>query len=543
MTGRLGLAAVVVVGAFLVLFNLDQRILWSDEAETAQLARAILVHGFPIALPEHGWFYGPNMNWSNKEGYWTWTPWLDEYVAALSFLIFWPSDWSARLPFALIGIAAGAVTMRIAYRLTLSREMAIYAGILFFTSLPILYHIRQCRYYSIAIMANLWMIHGYLSLIQNRRWVGVLHLSLSLLTQFFTLTPMVIINFPALFITAMIDRSQRRSIPLEIVCSGVLTAVLGSIWLAWAQPLGQGKNFTLSHFLDNMLIYLRWMHAYVLPAIVAVLVIHLSRNGEPEQNDGVDGWMGRSVERIVLWATGLNMIVLSMMLMENTRYFVPMVAPVYLVFLRRLHSISFPCMVNVGLVLLVSLTSLLTYTPSLAEGHPARVGTYLQEWGSDYADPTSMVVSYLQSHSRSDDLVLTADEELAIAFETKLSVYRATTLEKPRFQTLGDLIEISKRNEKETFQIDDSYRPLPDWIIADSVGRTFGGRYELELPASWNSFYELIDIQVPDAPNSANDPDPMTRTFFRPAEQRLVRIYRRLEARESGSRDDEKGNR
>ncbi len=96
--------AVVLASALLIFFSLDARILWMDEAETALLGRSILVHGVPTAFDgrnivsqEVGREYG-------SDYVWRWTPWLDKYLAAAAFAVLGESTFSARFPFALLGL-------------------------------------------------------------------------------------------------------------------------------------------------------------------------------------------------------------------------------------------------------------------------------------------------------------------------------------------------------------------------------------------------------------------------------------------------------
>jgi hypothetical protein len=89
------LAAVVFFFAF---YNLGGRALWGDEAETATLARNILKFGLPKVddgvnhISLHGDKYDA------RDGIWTWSPWLQEYVAAASFAAFGTTTWAARAP-------------------------------------------------------------------------------------------------------------------------------------------------------------------------------------------------------------------------------------------------------------------------------------------------------------------------------------------------------------------------------------------------------------------------------------------------------------
>lgn len=102
------LAAIFALGAFLLFYNLDGRLLWGDEAETAVLARNITRFGLPYTDDGRNVIslYGPSID-NNADGLWTWSPWLQEYIAAASFCLFGPSTWSARIPFAGIGFLSG----------------------------------------------------------------------------------------------------------------------------------------------------------------------------------------------------------------------------------------------------------------------------------------------------------------------------------------------------------------------------------------------------------------------------------------------------
>ena len=145
---------------------------------------------------------------------------------------------------ALIGVAAGALLMHECRRVYASSQAALLAGLLFFCSLPVLYQARQCRYYAIAIFADLWMLHGYVSLLQGRRGAGRLHLSLALLCQFFSLTAMTITNTPGLLLAAFLERRRCKGLLWDASASLLPTAVFGGLWLAWSKPFAQGDNFT-----------------------------------------------------------------------------------------------------------------------------------------------------------------------------------------------------------------------------------------------------------------------------------------------------------
>ena len=147
-------AALLCLSAGLALYGLGTPRLWEDEAETALLARSILAHGLPLARvgndlisQEEGQEFGADLIWR-------WTPWLDKYVAAGSFLVFGEGTRAARLPFAMLGLGAVASVYGLALGLFRDRRVAVLSMAFLGTSVPFLLHVRQCRYYVLVILGT-----------------------------------------------------------------------------------------------------------------------------------------------------------------------------------------------------------------------------------------------------------------------------------------------------------------------------------------------------------------------------------------------------
>ncbi len=163
-------AVILLVGAILIFANLGNRYLWEDETETALLARSILIHGIPKAFDgknlvsqELGRDYDSNYVWR-------WTPWLEKYVAALSFAALGEGTWSARAPFALVGVFCLLSVYLLALRIFKDPWLALLALAFLTFSVPFLLHVRQCRYYSLATLGSIWSLYFFFSLIERRRW-------------------------------------------------------------------------------------------------------------------------------------------------------------------------------------------------------------------------------------------------------------------------------------------------------------------------------------------------------------------------------------
>src|SRR5437016_2309946 len=102
-TTKIGLAAgyaILFIAAFCLLFyQLDNHLLWGDEAETGVLAKNVLQFGVPKTFDGTNYILLHGTVDETKDHVWTWSPWLQEYVAASSFRFFGATTWAARAPF------------------------------------------------------------------------------------------------------------------------------------------------------------------------------------------------------------------------------------------------------------------------------------------------------------------------------------------------------------------------------------------------------------------------------------------------------------
>jgi len=163
------LLAIMALGACLLLPNLGNTNLWQDEAETALLARSVLKHGYPLARDGGVLVTQDKGRDSNSDGVWTWHPWLQFYVTAASFSLLGESATSARVPFVLIGLANLLLLHRLVRRLFGDRRVANVACLLLATSIPFLLHVRQARWYALAMFGSTWLIYAWLKLQARER--------------------------------------------------------------------------------------------------------------------------------------------------------------------------------------------------------------------------------------------------------------------------------------------------------------------------------------------------------------------------------------
>lgn len=148
----------LIIFATLVLMGATAHSLWADEAETAFFAKTILQTGLPMgfdgvnvsAVDYATVLNGDLINYIS--------PWLQFYLAALSFQFFSPSTFAARLPFILFGIGSVILIYYLVLKLSEDRKTALIATTLSSLSVPLILFSLQARYYSPVIFSGLLMI-------------------------------------------------------------------------------------------------------------------------------------------------------------------------------------------------------------------------------------------------------------------------------------------------------------------------------------------------------------------------------------------------
>jgi len=166
---RACLAIILLAAAVLILSNLGDQYLWGDEAATALISKTVLTHAMPMGCDGRNYFSQLGGAECTKNMVWLWHPWLPFYVLAGFFAAFGVSTFTARLPFALMGIATILIAYLFGRSLWKSRTAGLYAAALMLVSVPFLILIRQCRYYSPEILLSLTGLYGYQMLLERRK--------------------------------------------------------------------------------------------------------------------------------------------------------------------------------------------------------------------------------------------------------------------------------------------------------------------------------------------------------------------------------------
>ena len=493
---------------WLAFYQLDNRLFWVDEAETAVLARNILQFGVPKVEDgtNHISLHGDKFD--VHDGVWTWTPWLPYYVTAASFKLLGTTTWAGRAPFALIGwlavVALGFSTWKI-YR---HHGVALATMALLGTSEVYLLHMRQCRYYSITVLGEILLVYGVFQIL-NRKQTGLWLVWVGLAMQFFCNYVIALANFPGLcvLIVLLFWRKDRAAWHLVTALGGLL--LVGIPWLWFANLFRQYVTDESLPVGGRLAYYLLEVQFDFIPWCV-LLLPGLGWLWQRRKKNDPSAVVRKQLPAAPRYLEGFLMIlpalylpVLLVLPSAYARYLLPqlpimcLLASVWLFrYLPRRMIIALLILIHIG----TNALSMVTVFPITA-GHHLRVRLveYVAGLFPPYADVSSTVVEYLQNNSSPGQRLLTFAPEFPLQFYTHLSVIDG------RLNPPGD-------------------GQLPDWYESRSASAIV--QEPVPLPEFMKPYYERVEIPVPDASAAGSIPQPGIYQYQTATDKVLFVIYR-----------------
>ncbi len=177
---RLLALAILLAAAVLLFAQLGHYAVWDDEALVALAAKGVLKTGDTSAMLGNNIVAYRNglllRNFHDRS-----TPPLATYFTAASFAIFGQNSWSARLPFALVGLGCVALVLAWALRERVSLlALGLYGGAILGNVSFFLYS-RQCRYYALVMFLSVAVAWLYLRWNKRRGDLALLSVLMGLL--------------------------------------------------------------------------------------------------------------------------------------------------------------------------------------------------------------------------------------------------------------------------------------------------------------------------------------------------------------------------
>jgi 4-amino-4-deoxy-L-arabinose transferase-like glycosyltransferase len=517
---------VLALGAFLLLFGLDSRPFWQDEAETAGLAKNVLTYGVPRAYDGLNIISQERGNEFDGNFLWRWSPWLQIYVAAAAFRLGGLTTFAGRLPFALMGLACIFLVYQLVRHNFGDRTWALCAATLLTCSVPFLLYTRQCRYYSLGAFFTLMSLYAFREDWQSRFWPALL-LCLSIGLLFYT-NYLLFFSYvmPALLVGIWL---YPRDFPLKraaIITLATLIIIVPGLLLFRIQEQSHIMNLVIIP--KNLGDYFGELVQYMIPLPIALYLlwrwrrVFWTRAGIPLE----------SGEKFVLFL-GLiivgNIIVLSLAPQCEHRYLVHLY-PLCAIILgwAILRAWRYDKIAGVLLAFLLFFTNWLYLVPmewlhiSNRPIHTNRhmlpypnlpLKLFLTELFSPYPDVNRNFIRFFQTQAQPGDIILTTYGDLPLQFYTP-------------FQVIGGL------------QGKLSPSRLPDWVVSRYEIR-YNRNYQLQdaekfirEKLSLAADYQAIILPWEDEP-FGNRPDPYYLRFVpvaRPLAQ--VVIYKKLTPRQ-----------
>ena len=504
----------------LLFVNLDNHLLWGDEAETAVLARNILSDRVPRTVDALGnriTLYGSDLD-SNAEGVWILSPWLQEYVAAASFRLFGTTTWAARALFAGVGWLCLLLLAFTAYHVYRDHRVALTATLLLATSEVFLLHVRQCRYHALTLCGEILLTLGLYRMLR-RGGQGFPALPVVALTmQFYSNYMIAAANLPLLVVLGWRLSARDPRALRAVLAGGLVFAAAITPWLVYAQPWRHVGTLTDEPAVDTLAYYLREFHFHFLPWAFLLLPLAgryttrwraAERGTAPAHRAAVTPLPPvASFERLLLLLLLLYIGMLVFPPGSYLRYLLPLMPVACLLTAAWVvRYLPWPPLVALLLVVQCGSNGLAVVT-ALPFGSTALrwpLVEYARGLSHRYEDRFSDVLAFLQPAARAGETVYVADPEFPLMFYTSLRIIDA--------RLAGEAVP----------------DPLPNWILSESASGVFPGR--IALPPWAVGHYDTLVIPVRDSPRGGSMPQP--ELFQYATTDRLVQmtIYRRRDGR------------
>jgi len=517
--------AVVLVASLLVFFRLDQRLLWVDEAETALLGRSILIYGVPKAYDGKTLVSQEVGREYHADYVWRWTPWLEKYLAAGSFALLGESTFAARLPFALVGLLSVVSVYLLALALFRDRWVGVLAMAFLTFSVPFLLHVRQCRYYSLAILASIWIVYFFVRLARGRRG-AVAGLTVGMTVLFHSNILTFLGTAMTLVPCIVVLRFDRVALRRGTLAAG-LVLLLNVPWALYFDVLGKTEE-KLYPFSENLRSYLELTNRYTFPAAALVIFLALA-------------WLLRRRCQLLDAQTWRPFLALVAMLAVYVvaistapwvfyRYTVNLLplSAVLLAFMCRgvlrwnriAGTLFTACLLLTGLIHQLSAWPMrfLKYNVQ-SEGQSFPIydtffplGNYLHEVTHPYVGPMEQLIGYLAQNAQPSDRIFISYGDLVLKFYTPHEVRGGQS-----GQTLTGW-------------------PEPEWVIIRSFFR-FADRRQLRSDAekmlAWlkndvhGADYQRVPVSWADVPWD-DIPEPQLHWFRVPEGGTPMQVYHRV---------------
>lgn len=500
----------IIFTAAALFYNSGGRPLWGDEAETALLAANVLKYGLPLSSDGRNTvtLYGQAVD-SNEKNVWIWRPWLDEYLSAASFALFGKSTAAARLPFAVFGFLSVVLFTRLVYKIYESHQAAVIAGLCFITSELFILHARQCRYYSVVIFAEIWLILGFYYLFKGYGRRGAFHMAMALAVQFYCNYIIIIGNIIAIVFTAILVHERHKRLWRYIIYGFAAFSLMAAPWILYAKPWTQAGQINNRLYIPKLHYYAVEINFHMFPFVLLLIpaayyVIRRFKGSTVFEKRPEKHSVPKDVELFLWIVIPLQLVIIAAVPGLFVRYFVPLV-PVFCILqsslLLRYVTAVVPRYALVGLLCFTNLLSMLgLYFFQYGHKPALPVINLIRSIAAPYTCRLNDVIEFLKKEAAPGESILVYDSEFPLIFYTDMQVIDG------RF-TAGKTVR-------------------PDWFFPIGPSCVFDMKPD-SIPGDLSNDFTTLEIEVHKTKRSGSIADPDKYEYFTAADKEKFVIYKR----------------
>mgnify|MGYP002631178581 CR=1 FL=1 len=516
---------------FLIFTGLDDTVLQEDEGADTFISTTIHKYGYPThsdgihyTMPEGDAFGGIFL-------YRTWVPY---YLQSVSLFLFGQNTFSARLPFAIIGVFSVWSLYSFTLRWTNRKSIAFIASLLLATSVPALLYFRTARYIAIPMLLTPLLLRFYITIFDKSKW-NPIPLTLVSIIYFHTMYVEFAGIIMGMLIHLYIYKDRVTTTNLSMVKgSAIFTAVFCLPWLAVIPALmSKLSEFYTSasplvdtswwRFPKHFFAFLFQINNYIFPIILAPFLF-------------VSPLKNLRFQVSLLLFCSISVLITASLHSIPLMQYISACIPIFFVLLAMVvfHLFEKSIARQSAFLLVLIFTNLIQVGPliplkQIASRYPDKFTktdysrnayeTFLREinlksvsylYGQElthhYQGPLDELVRFFETHGGKGETCYIDNEAESLALLTKLTMIHHKDL--------------------------DSKSP-PDWIVLRGNQRipqpnqiTLGLRQKLDTIFSKNN-YEKIVLNAPIKPSN-NSYDIQIHKFRSPVSSEKVHIYRRL---------------
>ena len=457
---------ILLTAGYLSLVRLDNTVFWDDEAETAIVAKNLVKTGRLTGWDGRNLFTYRN-GAKLDENLRPIDPPLAYLLTAASFKLLGISTWAGRFPFVPAGLA-GLLLLAVILRHDYGDNIPIwlYGAAVLALSTIFLLHIRQCRYYSIAMLFSLLTWYFYRLCIKTGKIICFLSLSISAILMFYSNFLLATAFLPALSLVHLIFHRRKLltdmwKFSLALGLFAITTIPYAVYYRIWYRP--DFVPYAESWYLRKPI--LLWWNLQglngsgILPWLaVAGLVYFVVRHHSKE----------KYISTIFEWAVLVAGYVLFLSMLSpqpivegcsaDIRYLIPAIpfsAGLVGVFVWFIHRQTKP--VAFAVLLIIVTTNIFSVTP-VNWKFQWLLPSYINEIHHSYSTVNGEVIRFLEKNAKYDESVFVWPEyPNPIIFYIGDKVRICCTLGRSSFIPLSRIKELNAPLLWE--------ENFPDWII------------------------------------------------------------------------------